>query len=285
MALLARKTLQQEQKEWSARLREDLRLKRLQLPSLPEVTRRLRETVADPSVSIRMLAQALATEPVLAAKVMQAAGAAWSGLEAPANLDAAISRLGQHAVRGLVYNYCLSKLFQERQTGPLREDLRKVWQRATLTAAFAEMLNVKLAIRESYALLAGMMHNIGELPVFALFAQHRELAGRLDLLKLLLASEKAVLGEAVLKQWDVPADVVAVPAGLTRPGDDSSPQTVDLVRVALELAKWQEVPNSTVPAIDDFPAAQRLKLDRRRLEPWLTQSRKDIQAYTQLLQS
>ena len=285
VGLPVRKTLQQEQQQWAAKLREDLRLKRLQLPSLPEVTRRLRDAVADRNVSIRTLAQTLSAEPVLVAKLMQAASAAWIGLEAPANLEAAITRLGLHAVRGLVYNYCLSKLFQERQTGPLREELRKVWQRATLTAAYAEMLNAKLGLRENHALMAGMMHNIGELPVYALFSHQRELAGRLDLLKLLLASEKAALGEAILKQWNMPDDVVMVPMALQQSGVDASAATVDVVRVALELAKWQELPNSTVPPIDSMPAAQRLHLDRQKLEPWLNASRKDIHAFSQLLQN
>lgn len=279
-----RKSLQQEQQQWSARLREDLRLKRLQLPSLPEVTRRLREAVADRSLSIRGLAQILSSEPVLAAKLMQAASGAWTGLEPSATLEQAITRLGQHSVRGIVYNYCLSRLFQERQSGPLREELRKVWLRATLTAAYAELLNVKLAAHESYALLAGMMHNIGELPVLALFSTQRELAGRLDLLKLLLQSEKAALGEAILKQWQMPDEICAVPMGLTSPGDGNSPQAIDIVRVALELARWQESPNATVPAIDNLPAAQRLGLNRQRLEPWLVQSRAALQGFTQLLQ-
>lgn len=285
VALPARKTLQQEQQQWSSKLREDLRLKRLQLPSLPEITKRLREAVADRNASMRTLAQILSAEPALTVKLMQAASAAWIGLEPPANLEVAITRLGQQTVRGIVYNYCLSKLFQERQTGPLREELRKTWLRATLTAAYAEMLNKKLAIGDSYALLGGMMHNIGALPVLALFAQQRELAGRLDLLKLLISSEQALLGEAILQQWHMPADVMMVPQGITSDGSDESPTTVDLVRVALVLAKWQELPNSTVPAIDDMPAANRLALNRRKLEPWLTDSRKDIQSYTQLLQT
>lgn len=283
MALFARKTLQQEQQQWSDKLREDLRLKRLQMPSLPEVTRRLREAVADRNASVRTLAQILSAEPALTAKLLHAASAAWMGLEPAANLEVAISRLGLHSVRGLVYNYCLSKLFQERQTGPLRDELRKIWQRATLTAAFAEMLNKKLAVGDSHALMGGMMHNIGALPILALFATQRELAGRFDLLKLLLAADQATLGEAILRQWELPDDVVAVPRAIREAGNDDSLLTVDLVRLALELAKWQELPNSTVPAIDAMPAAIRLKLDRRKLEPWLNESRKSIQAFTQLL--
>ncbi|NQD38252.1 HDOD domain-containing protein [Permianibacter sp. IMCC34836] len=278
-------TLQQEQQEWSDRLQQDLRLQRLQLPSLPEITQRLREAVADRNISVRALAQVLSAEPVLVAKLMQAASASWIGLEPPANLEVAITRIGMQSVRGIVYNYCLSKLFKERQTGPLRDELRKIWQRATLTAACAQMLASKLALENSHALLAGMMHNIGALPILSLFGQQRELAGRIDLMKLLLASDQALLGEAILQHWQMPDDVIAVPRGLAHEGDADSPVTVDVIRLALELAKWQEVPNSTVPAIDNFPPAQRLHVDRRKLEPWLTQSRKEIQSFLQMLQN
>ncbi len=278
-------SLAQEQQFWSNRLHDDLRLQRLQLPSLPDITQRLRETLADPQVSWRTLAPAIAAEPVLTAKVMQTAGAAWTGLEPPSTLEQALARLGLHAVRGLVYNFCLAKLFRDRQTGPLRDELRKIWARSTQIAACAQWLAGKLALENCHAMLGGLVHNIGALPILALFAQQRELAGRLDLLKLLLEHDQGPVGEAVLRAWKMPADVVAVPVGLGSEGRDGEPSTIDVVRLALILDKWLATPDSTVPAIDAMPAARRLQLSRQRLEPWLLVARKELAVLTQQLQN
>jgi len=236
-------------------------------------------------VSVRVLAQTVSAEPVLVAKLMQAGGAAWMGLEPPANIEVAITRIGIHSVRGIVYNYCLSKLFKERQTGPLRDELRKIWNRATMTAACAQMLATKLALKNNHALLAGMVHNIGALPILSLFAQQRELAGRLDLMKLLLSSESALLGEAILQHWQMPDDVIAVPIGMVLDGGAATPVTVDLVRLALELAKWQEDIFANIPALDELPAVQRLALDQAKLKALLSQCQAEILSFNQVLQT
>lgn len=282
MALMVRKTVDQEKAEWTARLHEELRLKRIMLPSLPEVTKKLRDVVGDNNASVRLVAQTLSGEPALVARIMKAGSSALLGLEPASNLESAIIRLGMNTTRGLVFNYCLSKLFKERHSGPLREELRKVWMRATLTGGFAQMVAARLKIENSYALLGGLVHNVGALPVISLFSQQRELAGKLDLMRLMMREQQAPLGEIVVRHWGMSDEVVAIPRQVM---DESLPasQLGEIVRVALRFALCYETPGLGIETISNTPAAQRLKIDTAMAEQWLMQARKEMSELQTLL--
>jgi HD-like signal output (HDOD) protein len=284
VSLPIRRTPEQERAFWRERLHEEVRLKRLQLPTLPEVTQKLRQAVSDNATPVRTLAQVIGTEPALSARISQAANAAWLGREPTASLETAITRLGYNAVRGMVYNHCLARLFRERQTGPLRDELRKIWHRASLTGAYGQRLSLMLGIENSHALLAGLVHNIGALPVFALFAQQKELAGKLDLMRALIAGEQGVIGELILRQWQVPEELYAIPVAAFQDAPERPTQVIDLTRIARELAQWYELPNSTVPQIEQLPAMKRLRLSLVRLESFLQESRDEITELNQMLQ-
>lgn len=280
------KNAEQERQFWRQQLHEEVRLQRLQLPTLPELTQKLRQIVSDNNAPVRTLAHVIQTDPSLSTRITQAASAAWMGLESANSLEIAITRLGYNAVRGMVYNHCLSRLFRERQTGPLRDELRRIWLRATLTGAYGQRLALHLNIENSHALLAGLLHNIGALPVLSLFAQHKkQLAGKLDLMHWLIAEEQGTLGEMILRQWQVPEDLIPVPKGILTDHPERPTQVIDLARISLLLAIWYETPDSTVPRIDQVPAMQRLRMTLPQLEKFLQETRRDIGEFIQLLQA
>jgi HD-like signal output (HDOD) protein len=274
MSLLNRKTPAQELEEWTQRLREDIRLQRLNLPALPEVTRKLRDIVNDNQVSLRALAQALSAEPALVARLLKAGSSSAMGLEPTHSLETAIARLGVNAVRGMVFNYCLSKLFKERQTGPLKEELRRVWQRSTLTGLFGQLLAQRIKQENSYALLAGLIHNVGALPIIALFVQHKELAGKLDLMRGLMASQQTELSELIARHWALPNEVALIPKQLRQ--DEVAGTLVDITRCAIKLSEWFESPGFTVDGIARLAAAQRLRIDGAQLAQWVAEARPQI---------
>ena len=274
MNVLNRKTPAQELDEWALRLRDDIRSQRLSLPVLPEVTRKLRDIVQDNNVALRVLAQTVAAEPALVARILKSTSSSLMGLEPTQSLDTAIARLGLNAVRGMVFNYCLSKLFKERQTGPLKEELRRLWQRATLTGLFGQMLAQRLKQENSYALLAGLIHNVGAMPVVALFAQHKELAGKLDLMRGLIAAQQAELGEMIARHWGLEDDVATIPRKLRN--DSEISVLLDMTRCAVKLAEWFESPGYTIDGIARLPAARRLQIDGAQLALWVADARPQI---------
>ncbi len=234
----------------------------------------MRDVDNDNNVQLRVLAQTLSAEPALVARLLKSASSSIMGLEPTQSLETAIARLGINAVRGMVFNYCLSKLFKERQTGPLKEELRRVWARATLTGLFGQMLAQRLKQENSYALLAGLIHNVGALPIIALFTQRKELAGKLDLMKAMLATEQAALSETIARHWGLNEELAAVPRQLLR--DNESSTLLDITRCAIRLAEWFESPGFTVDGIARLPAARRLHIDGAQLASWVADARGQI---------
>jgi HD-like signal output (HDOD) protein len=274
MSVLNRKTPAQELSEWTQRLHDDIKSQRMSLPVLPEVTRKLRDVVNDNNVQLRALAQVLAAEPALVAKILKSASSSLMGLEPTQSVETAIARLGVNSVRGMVFNYCLSKLFKERQTGPLKEELRRVWQRSTLTGLYGQMLAQRLKLENSYALLAGLIHNVGALPIIALFTQRKELAGKLELMRAMISAQQAELSEMIARNWGLSAELIAIPRQLKQENEQST--LLDITRCAIKLAEWYESPGYTVDGIARLPAAQRLKIDGAQLASWVADSRAEV---------
>ncbi len=270
---------------WLSRLHEDVRMKRLSLPSLPESTRRLRELVSGPQEQgLRVLAQALTQEPELATRVSKLASAAWLGLHAPGDLETAIARIGMNHVRSLVFNFCLSKLFREKQAGPLREDLKRLRQQAIRTGAAAQWLAARLMPEDANALLAGLTHNVGALPVYAMFMQQKELAGRQDLLTRMVDDVQGSLGELVLQQWGLPEAIWSVPRQVfARTPPPKHTAHGDLICLARRFGLWLEKPDSTVPPLAEMAAAERFGLSRLQLEQWLADGRAELGDWQSLL--
>jgi len=166
-----------EDLEASLRLSNVARLLRLieKLPALPETVERLREMMADPDVSLANVANAIALDPPVAAKVLGAVNSAAYGISQRVDdLNVAVSLLGLKETYSLVLSCSVVNMFERSKTF----DYREFWVESMSCASAARMLANRTGNSKRFGIFAAaLLHDLGRV---ALSEVAPELYGSID---------------------------------------------------------------------------------------------------------
>jgi HD-like signal output (HDOD) protein len=207
----------------------------LVLPTLPEVALQVRDVVDDPDVTASSLADIIITDAALSARLLKVANSAlYRGRVAVDSVQMAVSRLGLKMVRNLVTSLVMEQMFQAT-SNRLEKRLHDLWTQSTEVAAISQVLAAKQAgIKTDEAMLAGLIHNIGVLPILLKAEEYPALLQDTAALDKIIDSLHPRIGEAILKSWKFTDELVAVPAeyGNLNRNSANGPDLVDIVQVA-----------------------------------------------------
>lgn len=192
---------------------DDIKHNRLKLPILPEVAFKVREAVSDPNAAAAAIAKAVSADTSIAARLLQVANSPlYRGTNAISNLQSAIARLGAPLVRNLVTSLILKQLFQTKSPA-LKERMQKLWEHSTQVAAISHVLARKFTrLKSDEAMLAGLIHDIGVLPILVKAETTPELLQNTAALDELISKLHASVGRLILEAWKFPPELVTVAA-------------------------------------------------------------------------
>ena len=224
-----------EQEVFYNEILTDLENGTLVLPTLPEVALRVREVVDDPEATAADLAKIIVTDAALSARLLKVSNSPlYRGRVPIENVQMAISRLGQTLVRNLVISLVMSQMFQATSSR-LDKRLHDLWEHSTEVAAISQVLASKQPdIAAEDALLAGLIHDIGVLPILMKADEQPDLLNDAAALDIVIANLHTRVGAAILKSWGLSDGLIAVAAeheDFTREGGDQA-DLVDIVQVA-----------------------------------------------------
>jgi putative nucleotidyltransferase with HDIG domain len=221
--------------DFRAALLEDLHTDRLTLPTLPEVALRVQAALEDPDISAGQLAETLASDAALSARLIKVANsAAFRGRTPADSLRAAITRLGMSVVRRLTTGLAMQQMFQAT-TDATDRLLREVWEHSTQVAAISQVLARHFTrLKPDEALLAGLVHDIGKLPIITWAEREPRVLEDEAVLEQLLTQLHTEVGRSILEAWAFPPELVAVAAEHEQVQRTASggPDYVDVVLVA-----------------------------------------------------
>jgi HD-like signal output (HDOD) protein len=232
--------------------------RRLTLPTLPEVALRVRDAVEREDSSANQIANIVATDAALSARLLQVANSPlYRGRDPIDNLQIAVARLGIRLVRSLVVSLIMQQIFQATND-LLDKRFRQIWEESVQVAAISRVLaqNLKHLDKEQ-ALLAGLIHNIGALPILMMADQYPELLDDPNELDRVITALSPSIGQRILREWDFSDSLIKVPANFLNLAYQSEGPAdyVDVVIVGrLETLREQEHPVndedwSSIPAI------------------------------------
>jgi len=215
-------------------LLDDLENDNLVLPTLPEVAIKVRDTLEDESMGLADVAKIVTTDTALSARLIQIANSpllrASREIE---SVEAAITRMGANMVRNLVTSIVMEQMFQATSDATDKR-LRQVWEHSSEVAAISHALASQFTkLPSDQALLAGLVHDIGALPILSRAEDVPELIEDEALLDNIIAKTHTQIGEAILRKWNFPDELIAVVAeheNLTR--NSAQTDLVDVVMVA-----------------------------------------------------
>jgi len=186
------------------------------LPAMPRVYSKLRIAISRENVDVQEIADLLAMDPVMAAKVLQMANSAFFRLARPTvNIDKAVSYLGVAVIRSLVTSPLVFSPWPDR--GPSTfVNFEELQSHAQVAAAAAQALATPALLGDE-ARLAGLLHNIGywllahECPERLANAVETAVAERIPLYEAearVLGASHAQIGAYLLGLWGLPQSIV-----------------------------------------------------------------------------
>jgi len=244
-------------------LKEAVETDRLILPTLPEVALKIRDAVERENSTARDISDALAKDASLAARLLKVANSPLYRTRNPIeDLQMAVTRLGVSIVRDLVVGLAMKQIFQATSDA-LDSHSRRIWNKSVDAAAISRMMATLVpGINPEQALLAGLIHNIGALPVLVLAENDDELFHDEEALDKVTFELQGVVGELILRHWEFDDHMIEVVKQCHNFNYDNGEQAcfVDLVQVALLQGK--HVPCEFTPEnLAEVPAFSRLGID------------------------
>jgi len=239
-----------------AKFLDDINHNRINLPTLPEVAIKVREVVQDPDSSAAKIAVTIGSDPVLTARLLQVANSPLYRGGAPIeNLQNAITRLGQTVVRNIVTGMVMEQLYQTGAKPAVEKHLKELWLHSTKVAAISHVLARKFTkLKPDQAMLAGLIHDIGAIPIYTEAANIPELDEE-ALLQRIVDKIHNLIGTTILDEWNFPQELIDVVSNHEDLRYDSGEGVdyVDIVTVAnilsyvgtthpLTKKEWMEIP-------------------------------------------
>jgi len=252
---------------------DDMINDRLDLPSIPEVALRVREMIDRDDSTIEGIAEVIQTDPAISAKLIKAANSAlYHGQPRVESCVRATSRLGLLTTQHLVVSFVLRNMFSNKIKSPLLvERARRLWQHSVEVGAISQILARQTpGIDPDQALLAGLLHDIGELIIISYAEKNVDYATNEGALDHLVGELKSKLGEFVLREWHFSDSFVTVAKECEQWGRDSG-KKADYCDVVLVAQLQSMAENSNLESLPDLTAVPAYaKLGDSGLSPGLS---------------
>lgn len=208
---------------------------KLVLPTLPEIALRVRDIAENPDSSIQDIAEVISRDPALTARIIKVTNSPMVRSSSPVtDLNAAVARLGVVFTSNIAVGLAMEQMFQATND-IIDSRLRKTWAQAMEIAASAEVLARHFTnLDADEAMLAGLVHQIGILPILS-FAENNEdlLADSLSL-DYLIEKLHPSLGAFILRRWRFSPAIIAVPKEhLSFNRERTQADLADVVQVAM----------------------------------------------------
>lgn len=257
------------------------------LPPLPYLVEEILLATVDDTVELASVAEKIALEPVIAARVVAIANSAFCvGTRPIHSIEGAIARLGLNRVRMLTVSITLAHRFDASRCPGFRAD--EYWYQSVATAGCTAHVSRACTGRSmDAAYLAGLLHNIGLLLLACTFpvemsaileelnAAPAGLLTKLTRERLGIDHHKA--GQLLLTEWGVPADVVAAVACTTTPARGLHAKLVEMVRFC---ADWTASGYTEVPDDHTLPLTSE---QLRTIEEACLEEREQLAVFAHLL--
>ena len=225
------------------------------LPSLPEIALKVRDAMEDPEVTSAKLAKVITMDAGLTARLIQIANSPLvRGSREIDSVETAIVRMGNTMVKNVVNSLIVQQIFQPT-TELSDKKMRLFWQHSSQVAAICHAMAAFARLKPDQALLAGLVHDIGALPIIKRAEDIPELVDNEELLNNIIRHVHPQIGKAMLTKWEFPPSIVEAAAeheNLAR-AHDGPADYADLVTVAnlqsyvgedhyLASAEWAMIP-------------------------------------------
>lgn len=282
---MSQMTLTEQVNAVTEALTQDIRNNRLELPSPPELLIELRKLAADPETTSQDISELVKHDVNISGRLIKIANCAlFASRNKVSSAQAAITRLGLKKVQSLVTGLVIGQQIMRNKVKGLESFCQQAWQTSNDVAALTAILaKKKTQLDPEQALLAGIVHNIGALPLILKLNTIEAL--KQDPKVLTMVADVVIpklyprAGQLIMQSWHFSPEMIMVAtehALLSRTGSTNF-ELADLVLIAHQLNQLNEFDTENIPErLVNAPAFSKLWPDWETAVTELNQWRFEI---------
>ena len=189
----------------------------LVLPTLPEIAIKIREAADDPDVNLLAMAEVIAQDPALSARMVKVANSAFMGRSVKVEtLNQAVTRIGLRQIKNIATAIAMEQLFVSKNE-LVRDYMAKTWQK-TVNVACVSMATMQFWLKNNKhssinidtLTLVALVHTIGVLPILTEAERHEEVFANPSFLEAAIKRMAGKLGGAIMRSWEFTGEFIEV---------------------------------------------------------------------------
>ncbi|WP_018953243.1 HDOD domain-containing protein [Thioalkalivibrio sulfidiphilus] len=235
---------------------------RLELPPMPEVAIRIQRMADDPDVGIPELTKVVQMDAAVAGALLHATNSPlYRGAQPITNIRDAVVRLGLKTTRMLATNIAMRQTFKA-DSSLVKERMRQLWEHSVNVSAIAYVLARKSRkFDPERALLAGLMHDIGVIPILK-YMENQGTKLSPEALESTLFKLHGMTGVLVMNYWGMDPELVTVAEEADNWMRDTGekPDYCDLVIVSQLLSYLNTPRMASLPDPNQVPAFKKMDI-------------------------
>lgn len=242
-------------------LENKIKTNQLVLPSMPDVFLQVKSIIDDPTSNVDNIAKVIIRDPSLTARILKVANSALHrGGDEIDNIQLAVSRMGLQLVKTLVTSHAITQMFNQPK-GALKPFFNELHKHSTEVSAHAYAIALRYTkINPDEALLAGLVHNIGYLPMSRCIESFPEVEENPQLLIEIMGKVHTRVGEMILNSWAFPQRIIDASLQYVdqfRAGTAEVDLTDIVIIAGLNAYRGTDHP-CTLPDWSQYPAFQKI---------------------------
>ena len=198
-----------QSREFFNDFKEELQMNRVRLPSLAPSASRVHRLLGGEDVSESDLIAAVSMDPAIAAKLLKMANSSLFNLEEKVeDFSGIVARLGIFATREIAACFAFRDIYKNSPpelVARLQDQVSEARQVSAMAAAIAELAD---DIDPKVAGLAGLLHNVGVLPIFSYSMQNVAYAMNPKLVDRAIKKMSHQAGALLAKKWRFSDEIV-----------------------------------------------------------------------------
>ena len=233
----------------------------LALPTIPDVSVKIRRAINEPNANSNKIARVVQVDPSITARLIKISNSPlYRGRRKIESCPEALTRLGLKAAQDIITAFALKAVFNAKS--PLiRRKMQDLWSHSAHVAAISAVLAHKTpGFDPDRAMLAGLIHDIGIVPILAYADRQPDiLANPADLAET-VRELRIPIGVQIIRKWDFPTDFEDVVTHAEAWYRDSGPQATysDIVMVSQLHSFIGKVDIKKMPKMDELPAYKKI---------------------------
>ena len=239
----------------------DMQSDKLVLPTIPDVAQRIRKAINDNNANSNTISRVVQTDPSITARLIKIANSPlYRGRRKIESCPEALTRLGIKTAQDIITAFAMKAIFTAKSP-TINRKMTELWSHSSYVAAISAVFAHKTpGFDPDRAMLAGLIHDIGIVPILAHADKHSQITSSPKDLAETVKQLRSEIGVQIIRKWDFPRDFEDVVIHAENWYRDTKPEPdyTDIVMIAQLHSYIGKVDIKKMPKLDTLPAYKKL---------------------------